>query len=153
MPGSESESVGKTEASTVKHVSVAELLRKSYKNEREQLDEAIKHSAYIGMSIVDFYRCSNREFTMYQFGAMKRFEEQINSDYATAKWQAAEISLAVWGDKRFAREKVPNVDLTSHILPDSNSKRIASAQKATLERINKQYGVDLEKWRAEHGSV
>lgn len=81
---------------------------------------------------------------MYQFGAMKKIEETVNINYSIAKWEAGEISLAVWGDKKFKTEKIPEIDLTSKILPDSDVRRIKKAQKATLERIKRQYGIDLE---------
>ena len=96
------------------------------------------------MPISEFYKCSNRDFTMYQFGAMKKIEETVNINYSIAKWEAGEISLAVWGDKKFKTEKTPEIDLTSKILPDSDVRRIKKAQKETLERIKRQYGIDLE---------
>lgn len=123
--------------------SLAKAIFNSYNNEREQLDKAIQNAGYIGLSLRDFYRCSVREFTMLQFGAMKKIEENINNKYSMAKYMASQISLAVWGDTKFKNGKVPRVDLTSKILPDSDKRRVLKAQKETLERIKRQYGVDL----------
>lgn len=119
------------------------MLRRSYRNEREQFDTALQNCGYIGMRLGDFYRCSNREFTMYQFGAMKRVEENINNRYSVSKYEAGQIGLSVWGDTKFKTDKVPELDLTSKILPDSDERRIRKAQQATIDRIKRQYGVDI----------
>lgn len=79
----------------------------------------------------------------YRYGKALADQNRINVNKNISHAIAGKIAQAVWGDKKFKSE-IKDINLVSNILGSKDEFDIKKRQNATLERIRKQYGVEVE---------
>ena len=103
-----------------------------------------RDAGYLNISKTDFDNMDLREFTDYKYGSMLNRQNDFNNEQTLLHSIAGKVAQAVWGDKDF-KKQLKSVDWTSSILADSVEVKISDKQKATLDRIEKQYGIKLNR--------
>ena len=103
----------------------------------------MQQAGLLGLTVTEVYELDVKKLYSYLYGATLRREQDYNNELALAYGLALKIAGAVWGSKD-AKKPFKNVSWADDVMPDRHKRKINKAQKQTLERIKKQYGVDLE---------
>lgn len=78
----------------------------------------------------------------FMLGSMQWRETEMNINKSILHNIAGKIAQANHGSKNFEK-KIKDIDLTSRLKLENNSNSVNKKQIETLERIRKQYGIDL----------
>lgn len=119
-----------------------EFIKKSYKLETDQFFDIIRTAGYLGIQLKDLLSMSMKMLVYYRAGVMQRYQNDYNNLLGFGKQTALKVSQAVWGNRHF-NDKLNLVDWTSELLPENRQRIINMAQNQTLERLKRQYGVDV----------
>lgn len=120
-----------------------------YRNDEvEQLCELRRQAGFLGISPGDFYNMDLKELLDFKFGVMQRRENEFNNMQNLLHRTAGKIAQAVWADKGF-KTAFKDVHWTDDVYPDGKKKKAMRRQKETLDRIRRQYGINLVDMREE----
>lgn len=110
---------------------------------KEEYTELVNGAAYCGIQYGDFLEMDFRQLKSYELGVLQWRENDININKNILHNIAGKIAQANHGSKDFEK-KIKDIDLTS-TLQDNRRNSISKKQIDTLERIKKQYGIDITK--------
>lgn len=96
----------------------------------------------LGLTVTEVYELDVKKLYNYLYGATLKREQDYNNGLTLAHGLAIKTAGAVWRNKD-AQKPFKQVSWADDVMPNRHKRKISKAQKQTLERIKKQYGVDL----------
>ena len=102
----------------------------------------MSNAAGCGIAYSELMHIDYKILNALVLGSMQWRETEININKSILHNIAGKIAQANHGSKNFEK-KIKDVDLTSRLRIEDNGNCINKKQIETLERIRKQYGIDL----------
>lgn len=101
----------------------------------------MSNAAGCGIAYSELMHIDYKILNAFVLGSMQWRETEMNINKSILHNIAGKIAQANHGSKNFEK-KIKDVDLTSRLRTENNNS-INKKQVETLERIRKQYGIDL----------